>query len=88
MYPTSDGKPVTDLQQADVEILEDGILQKIAQFEQVTVGTSRPQTTAREPSTMNEMRARRAGSAGPRHRPVPRSAVRRALKEPSGYGRP
>ena len=56
MYPTSGGKPVTDLQQADVEILEDGILQKIAQFEQVTVGTSRPQTTAREPSTMNEMR--------------------------------
>ena len=56
MYPTSDGKPVTDLQQADVEVLEDGILQKIAQFEQVTVGTSRPQTTAREPSTMNDMR--------------------------------
>jgi VWFA-related protein len=56
MYPTSDGKPVTDLQQADVEILEDGILQKIAQFEQVTIGSSRPQTTAREPSTMNEMR--------------------------------
>ena len=56
MYPTSGGKPVTDLQQADVEILEDGILQKIAQFEQVTVGSSRPQTTAREPSTMNEMR--------------------------------
>jgi VWFA-related protein len=56
MYPTSGGKPITDLQQADVEVLEDGILQKIAQFEQVTVGTSRPQTTAREPSTMNEMR--------------------------------
>jgi VWFA-related protein len=56
MYPTSGGKPVTDLQQADVEVLEDGIPQKIAQFEQVTIGTSRPQTTAREPSTMNEMR--------------------------------
>jgi len=56
MYPTSGGKPVTDLQQADVEILEDGIPQKIAQFEQVTVSSSRPQTTAREPSTINEMR--------------------------------
>jgi VWFA-related protein len=56
MYPTSGGKPVTDLQQADVEILEDGIPQKIAQFEQVTIGTSRPQTTVREPSTMNDMR--------------------------------
>ena len=56
MYPTADGKPVTDLQQVDVEILEDGIPQKIAQFEQVTLGSSRPQTTAREPSTMNEMR--------------------------------
>ena len=56
MYPTSGERPITDLQQAEVEILEDGIPQKIAQFEQVTVGSSRPQTTAREPSTMNEMR--------------------------------
>ena len=56
MYPTVDGKPVTDLQQVDVEILEDGIPQKMVQFEQVTVDSSRPQTTAREPSTMDEMR--------------------------------
>ena len=56
MYPTSGDRPITDLQQSEVEILEDGVPQKIAQFEQVTVGSSRPQTTAREPSTMNEMR--------------------------------
>src|SRR5215213_7958447 len=56
MYPTSDGRPVNDLQQVDVELLEDGIVQKIAQFEQIRVDSVRPQTTTREPSTMNEMR--------------------------------
>ena len=35
MYPTSNDKPVTDLQQADVELLEDGKPQKIVQFERV-----------------------------------------------------
>ena len=56
MYPMSNGKPVDDLLQADVELLEDGIPQKIAQFEQIRVDSVRPQTTTREPSTMNEMR--------------------------------
>jgi VWFA-related protein len=56
MYPTADGKPVTDLVQAEVEVLEDGAPQKVAQFEHVFISGPRPQTTRREPSTLDEMR--------------------------------
>jgi VWFA-related protein len=56
MYPLADGKPVLDLQQSEVELLEDGVPQKIVQFEHVYVSGPRPQTTRREPSTMEEMR--------------------------------
>ncbi|MEO5738973.1 MAG: hypothetical protein ABIS29_00065, partial [Vicinamibacterales bacterium] len=56
MYPTSDDKPVTDLQQGEVELLEDGVPQKIAQFEHVLVEGSRALTTRREPSSLEEMR--------------------------------
>jgi hypothetical protein len=31
MYPTADGKPVTDLLQSEVEVLEDGAPQAVAQ---------------------------------------------------------
>ena len=44
MYPTTGDKPVTDLQQSDVELLEDGVPQKIVQFEHVSVDSPRPQT--------------------------------------------
>lgn len=56
MYPTLDDRPVTDLQQSEIELLEDGVPQKIAQFEHVMVSGPRPQTTRREPSTLEEMR--------------------------------
>jgi len=56
MYPISDGKPVADLQQSEVEILEDGVVQKVAQFEHIVVAGPRPQTLRPEPSTMAEMR--------------------------------
>ena len=56
MYPVSDDKPVLDLQQSEVELLEDGVPQKIVQFEHVHVSGPRPQTLRREPSTMEEMR--------------------------------
>jgi VWFA-related protein len=56
MYPTADGKPVTDLQQSEVELLEDGVPQTIDQFEHVFVTGPRPQTTRREPSSVAEMR--------------------------------
>src|SRR5688500_9109059 len=56
MYPVSDDKPVIDLQQSEVELLEDGVPQKIVQFEHVHVSGPRPQTTPREPSTVEDMR--------------------------------
>jgi VWFA-related protein len=56
MYPTSGGTPVTDLLQSDVELLEDGVPQTIAQFDHVLVAGPRPQTSRPEPSTMAEMR--------------------------------
>lgn len=56
MYPVAGDTPVVDLQQSEVELLEDGVPQKIVQFEHVFVAGPRPQTTRREPSTMDEMR--------------------------------
>ena len=56
MYPTSDGRPVTDLLQSDIEVLEDGAPQKIVQFEHISISGPRTQTTRREPSTLEEMR--------------------------------
>ena len=55
MYPTSDDKPVLDLQQSEIEVFEDGVPQTIAQFEHVSVSGARTQTR-REPSTLEEMR--------------------------------
>jgi VWFA-related protein len=56
VHPTADGRPVTDLAAEDVELLEDGAVQKIAKFEHVSISGSRPQTTAPEPSTLAGMR--------------------------------
>lgn len=56
MYPTADGKAVTDLLQSEIEVLEDGVPQKIAQFEHVFISGPRVQTPRREPSTVEEMR--------------------------------
>jgi VWFA-related protein len=56
MYPTSGDRPVVDLQLSEIELLEDGVPQKIEQFEHVFVSGPRPQTTRREPSTTAEMR--------------------------------
>lgn len=56
MYPTVDGRPVTDLQKSEIEVLEDGVPQKVAQFEHVLVSGPRTGTTRREPSTLDEMR--------------------------------
>ena len=56
MYPTSDDRPVTDLQQSEIEVLEDGVPQKVVQFEHISISGPRTQTTRREPSTLEEMR--------------------------------
>jgi len=57
VYPTHDGQPVTDLSQADFEILEDKTPQKIDAFEHVTIRGNLPQDTRREPNTVGEARA-------------------------------
>ena len=56
MYPTADGKPVTDLRQDEVEIFDEDAPQKIDRFEHVLIRGARPQTTRREPATLAEMR--------------------------------
>ena len=40
VYASLDGKPVDDLQRADLELLEDGVPQTIGAFEHVQVGTA------------------------------------------------
>jgi VWFA-related protein len=54
VYPTKDEAPVTDLTQADFEILEGGAPQKIEQFERVVIQSARPQDTRMEPNTVRE----------------------------------
>jgi VWFA-related protein len=56
MYPTSDGRPVVDLQQSEIELLEDGVPQKIAQFEHISISGPTTLSARPEPSTMAEMR--------------------------------
>ena len=56
MYPTADGKPVTDLRQDEVEIFDEDAPQKIDRFEHVLIRGARAQTTRREPATLAEMR--------------------------------
>ena len=54
VYPTKDEAPVTDLTQADFEILEGGAPQKIEQFERVVIQHTGPQDTRIEPNTVRE----------------------------------
>ena len=57
-YPTTgDGVPVTDLTQADFEIVEGGAPQTIEQFERVVVRAAGPQDTRVEPNSVRESRA-------------------------------
>ncbi|MGH9140715.1 MAG: VWA domain-containing protein, partial [Vicinamibacterales bacterium] len=54
VYPTRDNAPIVDLTQADFEILEGGVPQKIEQFERVTVQQGGSQDTRIEPNTVRE----------------------------------
>jgi VWFA-related protein len=56
MYPTADGKPVTDLRQDEVELFDEGAVQKIDRFEHVLIRGARSQETRRNPATITEMR--------------------------------
>ncbi len=56
MYPTASGKPVTDLQEHEIEIHDEGVPQKIERFEHVLVRGTRSQEVRRDPSSVSEMR--------------------------------
>jgi VWFA-related protein len=58
VFVTADGKPVTDLTEADFEVREDGVVQTIRSFEAIT--TARQPSVApsrRDPSTVAESNA-------------------------------
>jgi VWFA-related protein len=65
VYPTRDGKLVTDLLQNDFEVFEDGKPQKIESFEQVIIAPPIPQEQRIEPSSQREMQQ---AVANPRNR--------------------
>jgi VWFA-related protein len=56
MYPTIDGRPVTDLTRDDVEIREDGVAQAIETFEHVALTRGVPVEQRRDPNTVAQMR--------------------------------
>jgi VWFA-related protein len=58
VFPTTrDGVPVADLRQDELQILEDGVPQKIEQFEHVVIRGNLPQEARREPTTTAESRS-------------------------------
>ena len=57
IYPTADGKPVTDLTKADFEVLEDGVPQQIETFERIEIPGHTPVEQRRDPNTVAQMRA-------------------------------
>ena len=64
-YPTKDGKPVLGLTANDFEIAEDGVPQKVEQFEHVVVRPAGPQADRIEPGSQREMLQ---AAENPRHR--------------------
>jgi VWFA-related protein len=57
VYPTANGLPVDDLRQDEFQVLEDGVPQKIEQFERVVIRGNLPQEARREPETVASSRA-------------------------------
>jgi len=57
VYPTKDDAPVTDLTQADFDVIEDRAPQKIEQFEHVVIRGGMPQETRVEPNTVAQSQA-------------------------------
>jgi VWFA-related protein len=55
MYATRDGKPVEDLKVDEIDILEDGVLQKIDTFEHVRVRAASQESRV-EPSSISQSR--------------------------------
>ncbi|HXW06374.1 MAG TPA: VWA domain-containing protein [Vicinamibacterales bacterium] len=54
VYPTRDGKPVTDLRAEDFEVFEDGAQQRIETFEHVVALPAGPQSARVEPGSQRE----------------------------------
>src|SRR5688572_8288295 len=65
MYATQDGRAVNDLKAEEIEVLEDGVPQKLEDFEHVLVRTATPQDARVEP---DGLRASREAAADPRAR--------------------
>ena len=57
VFVTADGKPVTDLTQADFEVKEDGVVQAIRSFEAILHTTESGAMPRRNPSTVAESNA-------------------------------
>jgi VWFA-related protein len=57
VFPTQDGQPVLDLRQDEFELLDEGVPQKIEQFERIVIRGNTPQELRREPQTVAESRA-------------------------------
>jgi VWFA-related protein len=64
-YPTRNGEPVPDLERAEFELLEDGVPQKIEQFERISLQTTTDRDSRRDPNTVAESRGQ---VADPRRR--------------------
>lgn len=56
MYATKDGQPIQDLKPEEVEVLEDGVVQKVEAFDFVKVAPAGPQELRREPNSVTESR--------------------------------
>jgi VWFA-related protein len=56
MYATRDGKPIEDLTVGEIDILEDGVPQKVDAFEHVRVRTGIPQELRVEPKGLEQSR--------------------------------
>jgi VWFA-related protein len=65
MYATRDGQPVDDLKATDVELLEDGVPQKVEDFEHVVV---RSATTPAARAEVDGLRGSREAAGDPRAR--------------------
>jgi VWFA-related protein len=57
MYPTIDGRPVTDLTRDEIEIREDGVPQAIDTVEYVALSRGVPVEQRRDPDSVRQMRA-------------------------------
>ena len=86
VYPTASGRIVPDLSQGDFEVLENGVPQKVEQFERIEIATSAQPTVRRDPATVDEMRqaatdsrsfATTSSTWAPRRTPSSVSAPRR-----------